>query len=262
MTHQIDSLAYTNLLRPLPPFEKFTFFLFLLLLSLVSSWIVQLLIILWLAIWTVVYAGISLKVYLRLLSLPLGFYLLSCPALIVNVVSLGQKQTIQWDVYTGGSMAWLYIYLSQSGLHQVTLLLTRTLASTSCLYFLLLTIPFTEILHILRHCRCPPLLTELLLLMYRFIFTLLSIAEEIWLAQNARGGYHNWQRGRQSLAILVGQLLQRSLENYRQVSLSLAARGFNGDIRVWHSYPYKISQRYRVEAICGCGILTFLSIIR
>ena len=59
--------------------------------------------------------------------------------------------------------------------------------------------------------------------MYRFIFSLLAIADELWIAQNSRCGYRTWNRGMHSLGILIGQLLQRTLENYRHVSLSLAS---------------------------------------
>ncbi len=263
MNHQIDSLAYTNRLRGLPPTHKLSFAIALLILSLVSHPAVQLSIALWLAVWIVIYAGIPGKLYLRLLSLPLMFLLTSLPALAMGGIELSQIQTMQWDIWQGWgiSIGNLYLYVSRTGLYQVSLLFPRTLASTSCMYFILLTVPFTEILQILRQLRCPELVTELLLLMYRFIFSLLAIADELWIAQNSRCGYRTWKRGMHSLGILIGQLLQRTLENYRQVSLSLAARGFNGELRVWNSYPYKPSRRYTFEAVFGCTVLTTLSIV-
>ena len=261
MNHQIDSLAYTNRLRGLPPTHKLSFAIALLILSLVSGAIVQLSIALWLTAWIVIYAGIPGKLYLRLLSLPLMFLLTSLPALAVGGIQLNQIQAMQWDIWQnwGISIGNFYLYVSRTGIQEVSLLFTRTLASTSCMYFILLTVPFTETLQVLRQLRFPPLLTELLLLMYRFIFSLLAIADELWVAQNSRCGYRTWKLGMRSLSILIGQLLQRTLVNYRQVSLSLASRGFNGELRVWHSYPYKPSRRYTLEALFGCTILTLLS---
>lgn len=263
MNHQIDSLAYTNRLRGLPPTHKLSFAIALLILSLVSHPAVQLSIALWLAVWIVIYAGIPGKLYLRLLSLPLMFLLTSLPALAINGIELSQIQVIQWDIWQGWgiSIGTFYLYVSSTGVYQVSLLFARALASTSCMYFILLTVPFTEILQILRQLHCPELVTELLLLMYRFIFSLLAIADELWIAQNSRCGYRTWKRGMHSLGILIGQLLQRTLENYRQVSLSLASRGFNGELRVWHSSPYKPSRRYTFEALFGCTVLTFLSVL-
>lgn len=263
MNHQIDSLAYTNRLRGLPPSHKLSFAIALLILSLVSGAIVQLSIGLWLAVWIVIYAGIPGKLYLRLLSLPLMFLLTSLPALAMGAAELNQIQEIQWDIWQGWgiSTGTFYLYVSRSGIYQVSLLFARAFASTSCMYFILLTVPFTEILQILRQLRCPELVTELLLLMYRFIFSLLAIADELWIAQNSRCGYRTWKRGMHSLSILIGQLLQRTLVNYRQVSLSLASRGFNGELRVWNSYPYKPSRRYIFEAVFGCTVLTLLNVL-
>lgn len=263
MNHQIDSLAYTNRLRELPPTHKLSFAIALLILSLISPPIVQLAIALWLAVWTVIYAGIPAKIYLRLLSLPLLFLLTSLPAFVIAGVGGDRIHQIQWDVWQnwGISLGNLYIYASRNGLYQVNLLFSRTLASTSCMYFILLTVPFTEILQVLRQWRCPALIAELLLLMYRFIFSLLAVADELWIAQNSRCGYRTWKLGMRSLSILIGQLLQRTLENYRQVSLSLASRGFNGELRVWHYYHYKPSRRYTLESAIGCAVLTLLTAV-
>lgn len=263
MSHQIDSFAYTNRLRWLPPSHKLLFAIALLLLSLISPPLVQGLISLWLLVWLVVYAKIPLKFYLRLLAFPLGFWLTSVPAFVLNGVGLNAIPSVQGDVWQGWGMevGGLYGYISQTGLQQGGELLTRMLATTSSLYFLLLTTPFTEVLQMLRRSHCPPLLVELMMMMYRFIFTVLAIAEEIWIAQNARCGYRTWRRGMYSLGILMGQLLQRSLESYRQVSLSLAARGFNGDLRVWNSATYRPSWRYSLEAILGCLILVLFSTV-
>ncbi|MEO6862485.1 MAG: cobalt ECF transporter T component CbiQ [Microcoleus sp.] len=263
MNHQIDSLAYTNRLRGLPPAHKLSFAIALLILSLVSHAAVQLSIALWLTIWIVVYAGIPAKLYLQLLWLPLVFLLTSLPAFAIGAVAGDRIPEIQWDIWQGWgiSIGTFYLYVSRTGIYQVSLLFARAFASTSCMYFILLTVPFTEILQILRQLRCPELVTELLLLMYRFIFSLLAIADELWTAQNSRCGYRTWKRGMHSLGILIGQLLLRTLENYRQVSLTLASRGFNGELRVWNSYPYKPSRRYTFEAVFGCTVLTIVSIL-
>jgi cobalt/nickel transport system permease protein len=102
-------------------------------------------------------------------------------------------------------------------------------------------------------------MVELLFLMYRFIFVLLATAQEIWIAQQSRGGYRTRQVWLKSISLLIGQLLRRTLANYQQVSLSLVARGFNGELQVWHSRPYIASKRYMWEAAFGCVILVFLA---
>ncbi|MFM7407708.1 MAG: cobalt ECF transporter T component CbiQ [Cuspidothrix sp.] len=260
MSLQLDTLAYTNQLRKLPPEHKLIFAFTTLMISLFSHPLVQILISLWMTIWTVIYAKIPVGVYLRLLIFTIFFCLASLPALMVNGVTNTNLQLIQLDSLYGLKFGQFYLYISHHGTMQAWQIFTRALASTSCLYFLMLTVPFTEILQTLRWLKFPELLTDLLLLMYRFIFILLKTAHELWIAQNSRGGYRNWHTSMKSLAILIGQLLHRTLQQYSQFSLGLQARGFAGELRFWHPHRYHPSLRYTIEAICGCLLLIGLEI--
>lgn len=259
MTLQIDTIAYTNRLRYLPPEHKLLFAIVLLLTTYCSHISIQLAIAVWISLWTVVYAGVPLTLYLRLLAITAGFWLTSLPAFVVEGVTVSQLATVQPDVWHGVTWGNYYLYLSQQGMHQAGALGVRAIAATACIYFVMLTVPFTETLDLLRRMGCPALITDLLMLMYRFIFVLLRTANELWTAQQSRGGYrtrHLWFR---SLGLLIGQLLRRTLENYRQVSLTLASRGFTGEFRVCHSRRYVPSRRYSLEAWFGCAILIVLT---
>ncbi|WP_413198902.1 cobalt ECF transporter T component CbiQ [Nostoc piscinale] len=252
MSLQLDTLAYTNRLRKLPPEHKLIFALTTLAIALTTHPFVQILIAIWMGVWTIVYAKIPAGIYFRLLLFTIVFCLTSLPALIINGVSINDLPKVQLDALYGLSFGQFYIYVSHHGSLQAWAIFTRALASVSCLYFLMLTVPFTEILQTLRYLRFPVLLTDLLLLMYRFIFILLNTANEIWTAQNSRGGYRTWRIWLKSLAILIGQLLQRTLQTYNQFSLGLEARGFVGEFKVWHPRRYYPQTRYIIEAICGC----------
>ncbi len=133
------------------------------------------------------------------------------------------------------------------------MILPRSLACVSSLLFLLCTVPFTELLQTMRQLGVPAILTELLLLMYRFVFILLKTVWELSLAQQARGGYRTWGRALHSSSLLVGQLLKRTLQRYQEFSLGVAARGFTGEFQVWSVPHYRYSKRYALEALLGCG---------
>ena len=262
MSLQLDTLAYTNQLRKLPPEHKLIFAFTTLIISLCAHPLVQILIVIWMSIWTVIYAKIPVGVYWRLLMFTIVFCLTSLPALMVNGVAITNLQIVQLDSWYGLNFGHFYIYISRSGSIQALRILTRALGSVSCLYFLMLTVPFTEILETLRRWKFPVLLTDLLLLMYRFIFILLKTANELLTAQNSRGGYRTWYTSMKSLVLLIGQLLQRTLQQYSQFSLGLQARGFAGELRFWHPRRYHSSPRYTIEAICGCVVLIGLEICR
>lgn len=264
MSHRIDALAYGNRLRWLPPEQKLAFAAVLLLLALVAPPLVQGLISLWLAVWVVVYAAIPVRMYLPLLLLPLGFAIASLPALLLQGVPLDAfSDAASADVWQGLAKplggGWM-VYVSQQGVQQASLLVSRSLAASSCLMFALLTTPFSEVIGVLRRLRLPPLLLELLLLTYGFIFTLMAIASELRVARQARAGQRRWRAQLQGLGQLVGQLLHRSLATYRGLAMGLAARGFSGDLRVLGGERHRPSARHRREAIAGCALLGVLAL--
>ena len=257
MHHQIDSLAYTNKLRSLPPKQKLGFALALFILGYVAPPLIQILITLWLILWVVIYAEIPAPVYGKLLVIPVSFWMMSLPALVIGLswgMTLGTS-----DVLWGFSFGPMSLYLSAQGWEQARTIFLRAIALTSCMYFILFTVPFVEIIRVLRDLGCPVLITELLLLMYRFIFVLTDSVMEILTAQQARFGYGNWRSGMRSLSLLVGQLLWRTLENYRQISLGLMSRGFNGELRVLHTHRHRTNWRYASEAIAGYVFLLILT---
>ncbi|WP_066378103.1 cobalt ECF transporter T component CbiQ [Anabaena sp. CA = ATCC 33047] len=255
MSLQIDTLAYTNKLRRLAPVQKLLFAIALLIISNLAHPPVQILIAVWMSVWTIFYAGIPAKIYLKLVYIPIVFWLTSLPALVINGVHIHQFNLIQGDTITGLDIGGYYLYISKQGIEQAGSIFTRAIAAISCFYFIMLTIPFTDLLQILKRVGLPILITDLLLLMYRFIFVLLNTASELWISQQSRSGYRTFSLSIKSLSLLIGQLFQRTLEKYRQVSLSLESRGFNGEFQVWHSYRYHLSRRYAIEAILGCLLL-------
>ncbi|BAT52235.1 cobalt transport protein CbiQ [Nostoc sp. NIES-3756] len=255
MKMQIDTLAYTNKLRRLAPEQKLLFAIALLIITAFAHPLVQILIAIWVSVWTIFYAGIPTKIYLKLIYIAGIFWLTSLPALVINGVATSEISLAEHDAILGINIASYYLYISHHGLELVWQILTRAIASISCLYFVMLTIPFTDLLQTLRRFGFPVLITDLLLLMYRFIFVLLNTASELWTAQQARNGYSTFSLSMKSLSLLIGQLFQRTLEKYRQVSLSLESRGFNGEFQVWHPSRYHVSKRYALEAILGCLML-------
>jgi cobalt/nickel transport system permease protein len=251
MNIQIDTLAYTNRLRDLPPGEKLLFALASLLLALVSHPFVQLSIGVWLSIWMIIYARIPVRVYWQMMVAISTFLLMSLPTLIINIIPINQHNLLNSDLLAGVNFAQWYIYVSRSGLIQAEAIFIRAIACSSCLFFILLTIPFVEILTVFRKIGCPVILTELLLLMYRFIFLLIEIAQQMSIAQQVRGGYQNRTRAMYSLSLLIRQLFQKTLERYHQLSLGINARGFQGKFQFWQPHKYHHSKRYALEAILG-----------
>jgi cobalt/nickel transport system permease protein len=255
MTLRIDTLAYNNRLRSLATEQKLIFAIAVWLLALLGHLPVQLAIILWMAVWIVQYARIPIKTYLLLVGIASFFLFASLPAFLIQISPNTNifATSPSWATWQIGS--W-YLGITPKSLQQTVDVVGRSSACTSCLFFLLCTVPFTRLLQVLRRCHCPAIVTELLLLMYRFIFLLLETAAQLHLAQKARGGYRTRQRTFKSVSLLAGQLLARTLGRYRQFQYSIAARGFSGEFRVYSPETTAYSWRYALESIVGCcGLL-------
>lgn len=250
----IDSLAYTNRLRHLPPSQKLAMAIAVLVIAFISHPPTQLGIILWMAVWTVGYGRIPAKIYLKMMAGPWFFLLMSLPALAVNITSV-PADLLPPDQWVGTVVGDGYVYISYSGIDMALSIAARSLAAVSCLFFALLTVPFAEILQVLRQIGCPGLLTELLLLMYRLIFVLLQTAADLWFAQESRNGRRSFAIAWGSIGLLISQLFINTFQRYRQLSLTLASRGFNGEFRVWHPQNHRFSIRYAIEAFIGCVAL-------
>jgi cobalt/nickel transport system permease protein len=228
----------------------------MLLLALMSHYPIQLAIFGWMSVWIVFYAGIPGAVYRSMIGGVLIFFGTSLPALVLEYVGTGTiSPTIQPDVWWQMTVWGGNVYLSQLGLVRAMETFSRSLASISALFFVVLTIPMIDLATICQKLRCPPILIELSLLIYRCIFLLADTAQTIVTAQVARGGYRTNKLRMNSLGLLVRQLLQRTVIRYQQMTLGITARGFQQEFRFWQPDTYQYSHRYGGEAIGGCLLL-------
>ena len=105
-------------------------------------------------------------------------------------------------------------------------------SSISCLYFLILTTPITDLLTVLRKLHCPWLLLELMLLIYRAIFILLDLADAIQISQNCRLGNHSFRSKLSGMGQMLSVLLVRSLKKSSFLYDAMESRLYDGEIRV------------------------------
>jgi cobalt/nickel transport system permease protein len=152
-------------------------------------------------------------VWLACAAAPMGF-------LLVGTVSLA----VQLDA--GG------LSLAPGGLTASAQLSARSFAALTCLLFLALTTPVTDLIAGLRRVGLPSEITETALLMYRFLFLLGDTATAMNSAQAARLGHTGARRRLRSLGLLTGNLLPRAFDRARRLEIGLAARGWEGEMRV------------------------------
>jgi cobalt/nickel transport system permease protein len=244
----LDTLAYGNRLRGLPPWQKIGLGVTAICISLCSHWPIHLLLGCWLVVWTVVYAGIPWRFYSGLAIGVVSFLAAGLPGILINFAPTHAPIPSLWSWSIGNGQ----LYISPAAVAQAIDILSRSVASTTALFFIVLTTPFSELAVLLDRLGLPSILTELLLLCYRFIFLFAAVAGQIAIAQTSRGGYRTRRLALRSVSLLIRQLIQRTAHRYQQLTLSIKARGFEREFRFWQSTADRYSPRYGNEAIGGC----------
>ena len=177
-----------------------------------------------LAALTVTGGGIALHDYLALFSLPASFLLLSGLALLWDYAPVGEGAAAipfwrGWLVVTAAAQA------------RAGLVMARALGAVSCLYFLSLSTTLPEILSVLRKARVPAVVTELAVLIYRYIFILLSACHAMRDAATSRLGYSGFRRSIRTTGAVYGNLLAASFRRAGACFDAMESRCYDGEIR-------------------------------
>lgn len=221
MTNILDDYALVSPLRYRNNWLKLAIVTFGLLMGVSSqSFIPPLAIALCMSFATVRFGKIPAGFYLKVLSAPAVFVILS--VIIIAFFFGSGTELFRFDVFN-------YRFgVNTGGLDMAMLVFARTLSGMSCLFFLALTTPMVELFSVLKATRLPDSFIEISMMMYRYIFVFLEVAWGIKYAQTVRLGYKDWRTGLNSLAMLATTLFIRSWEQGEKIFISMSARCYDG----------------------------------
>jgi cobalt/nickel transport system permease protein len=210
----IDTSANLNRWRNRSLSEKVLLAIGMLLIAVcVPSWQGALLVAIVMIAATLIGARVAPGVWWSAVSAPLSFLFLGALTLAFQVSN--------W-----------HVSLAPHGLELAAHLIARALAGVMCLLFLALTTPATDLIGGLGRIGVPAEISEMALLMYRFLFLLTATAETMNVAQVARLGHVTYRRHMKSLSLLIANLMPRALARASALEVGLAARGWRGELRV------------------------------
>lgn len=222
----IDSLAYRSRFRTVHPGKKVLAAGILLILSVTAQSIaLGILMSVSLGILSVWGGGTPLKLYIRLLRVPLIFIGLSLAAILINV---GLEPAAGLSVSLGP----VYVSLQAGGIYRGAKLAAGAFGAVSALYFLALSTPLTDIFYVLEKIKCPYLIIELMLLIYRFLFLLWFIAVEMNRAAESRLGNVDLKTAVRTSGQMFAALFIRALRRSSAIYDAMESRGYDGRIRV------------------------------
>jgi cobalt/nickel transport system permease protein len=237
---KIDQIAYKSRLKDINPLEKLIFFIIIISTTMIlDNLIVSIFVILEMCFITIYINKLNFKHYLRLIKLPLIFIVISILTIIITI-SVEDRYLIAF------SIGIYKIGIKSDGLMSGFNIFTRIMAMISTLYFLILTTPMTNIFSVLIKLKIPRLLIELMTLVYRYIFIMLEISNDIYVAQFSRCGYISLKKSYLSLGKLAGIVFIKSFKKADDIYNGLESRGYDGRMNyitkeykiVWKNYLY------------------------
>lgn len=222
----LDRLSYQSRWLHVAPERKFLLWLLLMVLAFSLPPLGQALLMAGTAAFTCWLLRLSFWRWCRWMALPLGFLLVGVVTIVFSVSR--DPQALLAGVHIGPY--WLGV--TAQGIATANATFWRSLAALSATFWLVLNLPFPQLIVLLKRARVPRLLTEQILLTWRFIFILIDEAAAIHRAQTLRFGYRNVRLGYRSLAMLVSLLFTRVLMRYQQMSTALDLKLYQGDFHL------------------------------
>ena len=169
--------------------------------------------------------GVTLRGYLALFSPPAAFLLLSALALLWDYAPAVEGTAAAIPCLRG----WLVVTAAAQA--RAALVTARALGAVSCLYFLSLSTTVPEILSVLRRLHVPQVMTELAVLIYRYLFVMLSAHGAMRDAAVSRLGYSGFVRSLRTTGAVYGNMLSTSFRRAGACFDAMESRCYDGEIR-------------------------------
>ena len=224
MKFDMDYIAHNNELSETNPYFKLILTLGLLIITLaLDNLYFDILIFIIMSVIILGIAKISLKSYLKFLTIPMAFLIITC---IFLIFFFGSGEVI----YETGIFG---IVVTDDSWHYGLYTFFRVLGCFPILGFLALTTPIAKVFHCLETLKVPKILIEIGLLMYNTIFIFLNEIDTMQKAQKTRMGYNSYMNSMKCLADLISNIFLRSLDKSETLQHSLDSRGYTGELPVY-----------------------------
>jgi len=194
------------------------------------------------------YSRAPWKTYLKRLLYPsyvIIFVAIVQPFTLVSTNVIATLPVLGWPIY-------------QAGLNFGILIFTRSLAAIAVLNLLIILTPMEQIMDSLRWFKVPSVITDTMMLMFRYISLISDESIRIRKAQESRLGYSHRVGIMKKLinfGTLAGMLMARSFDRAIQVGEAMVSRCYTGSVNLFSYSSKKIPRKDML-----IGVLTILAI--
>lgn len=221
----IDQLAFQSGLSHINPGFKVGFSILSLILVLAADrLVISVLIFAGMYYLTVIRGRVPFHSYLSLMGIPLVFAVITVLTIALN---FSRRTAGEYRLH----LFFFYIYTTRAALWKAFCLLCKIFSAVSCMYFMSLSTPVNEIICVLQQCHLPSLITELMNMIYRFIFILLEVQQKMSVSARSRLGYINFTTSLRSFGSIGSNLFIVSMKKANNYYDALLARCYDGQLR-------------------------------
>lgn len=202
---------------------------------------------------TVMIGKVPLKHYIGFMLIPASFILLSAAAIALNFSTEP----------VGGAhvrIAFLYLYISQTGLSMAVNVSSKALGCISALYMLTFSTAVGDLIAVFEKARFPKILISLMDMIYRFIFILSEQVHNMNISAGSRLGYEGYSRSFRTFGMIAGNLFIVSLKKAETSYDAMVSRCYNGEV-CFLKEEKPIKGRQVAIAVLYIAALVFLHIL-
>jgi len=250
----IDVLAHSSRMRKVNPSLKFWITLVLMVICISArSPVAGIFLTILMILLVVCVGGFDLHDYINILALPVSFLMTSGLVLLFEV-------TAQRVGVISVPLFGYWLCVTNMTQARTAIVLARALGAISCLYLLSMTTPMSELIGVLRRAHCPNVIIELMYLIYRYIFILLSMHHTMRNAAKSRLGYVDYRTSIRTTGNLYSNLLSRSYRQANNNFDAMESRCYDTEIRFLENRG-KITGIHISVALCIIGCTLYLSLL-
>jgi cobalt/nickel transport system permease protein len=134
------------------------------------------------------------------------------------------------------------LIITRQGLFGATLFLMRVIASVSFAVLLTITTKHFALLKVLRVFKVPQIFVMTIGMCYRYIYLLLEVVENTYLAIKSRVGTRlHYNKGQQVVAWNISALWSRSYHLSEDVYSAMLSRGYTGEPVILNNFKAKLT---------------------
>lgn len=218
----LDNYAHSNNLKDVNKYFKVLFAILTMMVSLISTSPVIPLIVAFLMSFLIIFeAKIPWKFYLKFFFIPFTFGFLTF-IFMAFFFGVG-NHVLELGIFN--------LAVTEDGFNLGILVFARMLGGFTCLAFLALTTPMTELFSVLELAKIPKIVLELAMLMYRYIFVFTDEAINMYHSQETRLGYSSLKKSFKSMGMLGSNLFIRTWLKGEQAYIAMESRCYDGSIK-------------------------------